>query len=1642
MSPYATGGGGVTFEHQVAAFYLALLLTGDNVPELGPDRHVTRLDFQQAPEISVDDLVVYGSRANEAAPSLRLALAVRRRPNVVRSDQKSRSLIADFIDALGPGLSGSTEQRLGLVVSGTQAHATQLADLARLARAHHDAGSFYRLFSGSKFQKAVVKRLEHLRDLVAEATAARSGDIDVDLTTWRLLRSLEVISRAVEEPESSDRADTRNRLLAVARDHNLTTAAALLDRLEGLASQYALSAATVNASMVRRDAHSLVDSGVQKTSRGWRALGALDSRARSRVRDRVGGQEQPWRLDRRQQVDELLERMDSAPIVLVTGASGVGKSALALAAAARIGDIDGEAGQSVFLNLRQLPDSWLALESHLEATLAELLLLLSAPRRALVVDGAEAAAVGHRDMLAYLVAAASESDTNLVLVTADDAKAVVEEACGDGVSALEVQGLDDEDLAAVVEAFPQLRRLVERPRSRDLLRRLVVVDLLVRSGTTGVPLSEAEAMGQIWAGVVRRDGRRDRGLPEAREHVMLALASRALFGDPVGTLDPAALDGLRRDGLLTAAGPEPWDVTPEFAHDEIRRYAVARVLLASDDIPDVVLQIGAPRWTLSAVTLAIQATLVRDGPKHDLQAAMRGLEATVAAGHGERWNDVPLEALLTLGDPAPVIAAVWPDLRAGDGLPRILRILDQRHRTDKGLLDLVVAGPVLDRLLDEPAPWRISKAATSLIRSALISAVVAECPKGAAFRAQLQKRLLAVAAEAEAERARARSAKQARDANAPPAVHPLLGGRRARRRRRTDLPREVTNETFVELLSLLGVDLGEDGASLLRWIATESPRHLQPALEEPGTARAVADFGAGLLAELVEAYFLEDPDDSYSALDENGIRDHAFGSFSAPLAAWHRGPFWDLFRTDFANGVSVVNRLLNHAARIREKTMSDFAHAATDTAPTGTELSIAGEPRVFHGDEHVWCWYRGTTVGPYPCMSALQALERFCDQALGLQRLSLQTMVEVLLRDCSNLAMPGLVLGMLVRHAEDAGSLLDPFLAEPIVWHLEFRRVTSESSMLAATSDDLHEPERRRWSLREAATGLTVHADEERAQELKRVADDLIERASTMPGDYPVTARAWASALDISTYRAYTEDGVTYMQSTPPAEVVAALAPSNEDLARGRELVGLQWRYFSLLTGRATDHPADDELERDLARGEAFASSPPAATPVDGVDMLAAVSAYAVSRVAAGECTLEVAPRRFALSVLLQIAESVRPPGRGETDRAFFEMGADRLAARVFGALLVPPLAQSAELVGGLSRVTAAGLKLAHAPSMETRLFLARGLDVVWATACSGDGVCHHRHALAWTTESCRDCRLGGWSQGRREVTRLEIPLVEALAAVTDGDLYVERIDAGVRASAAAAASSACCSAEANRLADELLHAQCRGLVARTRDFSVHRGSLVVAARALLSLATRGHSAPLVRHIATFADRSQYLSVLLSGLAVAAQENQRAARVAVELWPSIIDQVLGLREGGHRPFQDHMYGASTLAALAPSATEPQSVPEAEPGPGQSAWPDPLAWEAALDDWIRAAAGEPPCVDAFIALIGKLPLPTQVSFALPRVIRLASPAPHAMAERSYHLSDWLISIRSSAAEAGAAPGWQQLVDSLVVAGDRSLATYSE
>ena len=1710
-SPYATGGGGVTFERKVAVQYLAHLLVGDGAVEFGEGRHAVSVAFQQDPDHPVDDLVICAARPEELEPSWEIALEVRRSPKLVQSDEKAQRLFRKFVRALMDAPKDGIESRWGLVVAGPQTHAEQLAKLADLADAQMDATGFFNLVRTSgKFDGGVRDRLCHIEKLMEFALKDLDGpEPDPALVrerTWQLLSRFVVRMPRLESPDETDWSAVENRLIAAARTTDLAGASQLRDRLVALASDYSPRAARVDLTLLRRDAYDVIDSELRRHEQGWRALDHLHEMALNSVRDEIAtsDRERCLNLDRSDATRKLVTTVSGSAAVLVSGDSGVGKSALTLLSLTALSAEDSGGAQILCINLRHVRKLPLDFEDRLGCPLSTLLCELSVPQRVLIVDGADTVTEGMEDAFRYLVNAAVASGVKVVAVTSTESSKIVRDVLRDRFGAdladYEVKSLTDTELDEIVKAFPELKRLYANSRSREILRRLVVVDLLVRGGLTGVLLSDADAMKEVWSGLVRRRERSDRGHPGAREAVLLRLAELSLSGgerlDAIVGLDPAAVDGLRRDGLLHSPPDNPFMIGPDFAHDEVRRYAVSRLLLAERDPTSRILSAGAPRWTLGAATLACQALL---GEPDTLNTPLRGrfntLQASfdqlVEAEHGARWGDVPGEALVTIADFSAVLEDAWPELCADDfaGLQRLARLVKQRLRKDNGDVDHVAIEPIIKLLLDEETPWRLGEYAEDLLREWLLGHAIADTPAGHPLRIQLRMRLVETCAAGDRRLDEEREAVAAGHAARTPEeiererqfeernleLFAALGYGGRHRRERPEVPRECTDEAFLELLALLGPDLGDSGEEILRRVARDAPAWLAPAVEEPFAGLALSRCRRGLLAQLTEAYYLDDEFNGNEILYD-GIRSHcARGGGFSPLRAWYLGPFMCLFQTDFRGGVAVLNRLLNHAALIRARTLArshseSYSLGDMDISQYKANLEITGTRRQYVGDEHVWMWYRGTGVGPYPCMSALQALERMCDLLIKAD-IPIKNLIPLLLDGCENLAMVGLVVGLLVRHLEIADDLIDPYFIEPLIWHLEFGRVVNEDGGLAAGSEGIEAPERRKWSLREAAMFMAVRVENERAAELQALARTLVERgrrelAQGYGGDATeeefsdedieqqlATVKVWASCLDRSSFQvheAQDQDGLL-IQATPPEEAVQALQYDNEELARVAEEYRLINLYFYKRNEADFEAIGPDDLVVDIGTARTLLENPTFRSVHHPWDVPALIAAAALEAHLLHGVDIPDDALSFAADTVLKVSEGEAFPGPYEFEGTYFEQGAARSAARVLPLLLMPTAAHICAVADGgdgpatFERASTAGLKIAQAIASEVRLHLARGLDHLWATPCVQGGPCHHQVGWQIITETMRDCALGSWipETGRRSIAVLEEPLVESLISTADDSILPSRLDASIRALAPAATANICVSTAAREMLTVLFAAQRRSLLFHEDGDLDHRGMhSLVSARALLTLAQHGDDTAIYEFIDAYAGNLALLGNLLLALAAAAEETPERAEVARRVWPGVVRHMLDLHGREHVKFRRYSSEEMALTALIPNVAYEVRYLYRELEGQPIVWWEPLALRTEVEAWLAPAAGNAQCVDQFIGFLKILALEDQVRVGLPWVATLVLASPVDVAKGSFRLSEWLIETRSAAASAGLSGQWQQIVDALVVEGVTRLARYSE
>jgi len=1187
-SPYATGGGGTVLEHRYGAILLTHLLTGDPVPMLGADATPVSVRFQASPFSPVDDLLVLGQTPDGGRRQV--SVGVRRAPSFVASDTPAVALLTSYLRVVAAYWEEvrTGRWRLGLAVVSPNPAVRQVVELAEIARSTPDEAAFRaEVERPGRTNQGTRDRLRHLDALVQSAGAESGAESGVDAgeLTWRWLSAVYLAELRLEGPDDTDRTTAVSRLRSATREGTAAAADALFSRLAELTGRYAPAGAEVTESVLRRDLSGTALARLPTHARAWAVLDGLAARLRSRTGFRLAdrtGQLELGRADAREAlVGEMTTVASGLESLVVVGEPDVGKSALTLRAAEWL---EATGVMVTSLGLRDLPSTTVEVEALLGGGLDAVLGgTATGSGRLLVIDGAESVLEGRGALLTDMATAALRAGLGVVAVTRRDGAGAVADALGRAASAAgsagppkehEVRGLSQEEAKILAETFQSLSRLAEEPQAGWLLARPGLVDLLLRARAVGDlpigPLSEAEVFAAVWHHLVRRAEVSVPGgpSPDARDRGLTSVARKLLLPDDSGpSPDADALPSLRSDGLLLPPGPaSAWIPTDQFASDLIRDLAVARVLITQGW--EIIDRAGAPRWALRAVRLACQSVLAAAGANSE--AARVPLQATfddLAERHGTRWAEVPLEAVLTLGSAGDVLARAWPTLLEGDRptLRTLLRLALQRH-SEHGfgvpdvlapLVELTHSGDADLGQDDRYARYDTGEQVRELVL-AWLRGLVKTNAGGHELRQRVRDRLLATEPE-------------------------------------------PYDEFAVEALAMLGPDLDERATGFLLGVARDRSGHLAPAVELIGPMLAMSTHQPELLITLTEAFYIERHDDdtfgwSSSPLND-GIRQHhkTPHGLGVPMAAWYFGPFFRLLNVRPMQTVAMINRMLDHAAAVRVRQLRSLEGGTIDDASPlpGLDLDLpAVGTRRCVGDPHAWFWYRGSSVGPYPCMSALLAVERFVDHLVDTLGLPLERVIEVLARDCHNLAMPGLAVGLLVRHLDRAGGFLDRWLVRPEIWRLEFSRAAAEGHLHVQGGDppDLVGRDRRRFSFRDVAAEITLKAmmagDGARLAALAGIADELVQRAPDLIGDGPdrsdemAAVEGWAATFRPENYRAQqAADGGMIVQYEHPEEVASALAPSAASLARGNDAIRLQMAY-----AQSEDRVAPvDRLTDDLA---------------------------------------------------------------------------------------------------------------------------------------------------------------------------------------------------------------------------------------------------------------------------------------------------------------------------------------------------------------------------------------------------------------------------------------------------------------------------
>jgi hypothetical protein len=663
-----TGGAGFEFADQVAADFLAILLSGGSTAS---DGQVVRLDWEGRDSGWLLDDLVLGLLRSSGPGSL--ALSIKSHRALTRG-----GFPADFVHAAWAlwlhaesnifkedrDLFGLATSELALSVRQAWSDLLTQAirgDPARLAIRFSTPG-----------QTGVIGRslFESLR-CPPDLTSLGLSDSAV---TVRLLRHLRLLPFDFRSPESRDLERAQATCQRVLQDGQNPEAARLWRTLVQIAAEHRTAGGVLDLSaLLTCLRHDFALKDFPDYATDWEKLDRHSRQARDGIQESVVRR---ITLRRTAVADRLDGALRATAVVVLLGESGAGKSALAKHAA-------DHAQRALWLDSESLDVAILEeLEGHLRLRhpLSALLSTNARPHSLLIFDGMDRfsprALARSGDILRSLWAAEPRPDWR-VIVTAqlgreDDLRRELTAANvpAEAVVFVPVGLLAPEELGDVLAACPELRPVAVRPELRDLLRNLKVLDWIADELSSEPQLDTRGWLGlsnlvdHLWS---RWTGSDTDSYARSGMLKKLARIEAEAFVPGVGlsgldTPEQQAIGHLQARGLLRVREERAY-----FQHDLMGDWARVR-LLVEETPQDPARWSDLARWPTWHPALRLYGQRLLEHDANGAAAWLRVYESlSEVPDQTSLMRDLLLESII-FANRADLFDRLWPVLAAADGV--------------------------------------------------------------------------------------------------------------------------------------------------------------------------------------------------------------------------------------------------------------------------------------------------------------------------------------------------------------------------------------------------------------------------------------------------------------------------------------------------------------------------------------------------------------------------------------------------------------------------------------------------------------------------------------------------------------------------------------------------------------------------------------------------------------------------------------------------------------------------------------------------------------------------------------------------------------------------------------------------------------
>lgn len=1046
-SPISTGGEGVFFEQQVAAYWLAQLLVR-SIPPILTDTGVTEVHFQtEHLGFNTDDFLVVCVRAGAA--NARLVGQVKRSFTISAADDECKKAIGDFwkdfkkADPFNP----QHDRFLLVTLRGTNTLLANLVGLLDCARGAADGEEFQRRLSLDGFiSKKSVQQCNELCKIISalEGTPVNAKDL------WPFLRLLHLLSLDLHTSTRQTEAHMKTLLALNSTDPDpVASATSAWDALLAFASE----AGPAARSLKRADLPvALVQAYGEVGANEQRVLTALKNHTEfvlRKIRTTIGP---AFHLRRAGIVQKVLAAIEAKQIVLISGPAGSGKSVIGKEAVSFLSREFFAFGFRVEEFAVAHIDETLH-NSQIPARATELQAILGAQgRKVLVIESVERLLEKPtRDAFSDLITLAKGDDGLGILMTCRDysveqVQASFLHSAGIDCAVIEVPPLDDNELQEIQAVFPSLAVPLADRALREILRNPYFIDKALQiPWDAGRPLPENERdfRAVFWRQIVRADHNPADGMPRQREVALQDLAVRRAraMSDyvPATGLNSAAIGLLKQDSLVVS--PESNALLVATAHDVLEDWAILQWIeeqhltdetafkaLSSAIGPHPAVRRSYRKWVAELVD--------RDAPAADRLFSAAIAQADVPA----QFRDDTLVSLLKAPSASELLTRHEADLLANDRaiLKRVIHLLRVACMTSPAWLADVRGH---SSILSEPegAVWAT---VVGLVHrhignfgpedATLLLALIEDAVRGVSWWAPDIVGAEHVASIAHwllrsFDHYRGRSTRKriltviAKIPKAAPArFEAILRGRIREGRRRDPIAEEFRD---IILAGLDGVPAARDLPDLLISVALDTFLATEEYLRAERYGRSSID---------VDLYF--------------GIKEHLSHDFS-PASAF-RGPWVNLLTHHPRKGLEFLIQVFNHS--------SDwYAHPRLgDRLEPAWEVELTfedGTTRKQWVNPRLWGLYRGMTVGPYVLQSLLMAFEKWLLDYAKSHPDGLDAVLLEILQRSDSAALAAVVASVATAHPHRSGEALLVLLSVQDYIEIDRSRMAGEHQTSSLT---------------------------------------------------------------------------------------------------------------------------------------------------------------------------------------------------------------------------------------------------------------------------------------------------------------------------------------------------------------------------------------------------------------------------------------------------------------------------------------------------------------------------------------------------------------------------------------------------------------